>query len=263
MEHKTISNDRGTVHYWVDGNTGEAIAFTHGATMDHRMFQEQTEYFATNYRVIGWDAPLHGLSRPYRDFTLQNAADDLVQILDTEGVGKAHLVGQSMGGYISQIVAHRYPHRVRSLVCVDSSPIGLSYYSKLDKWLLSITPSLLKLYPHNYLIETIAKGIALEESAQSYALEVLQTYTISEIASIMRAVYQGLLDNGNGQRLSCPVLIVYGEKDTTGKVREYSERWAKQENWEIRIIPHAAHNSNMDNPAKFNQALAEFLEKKQ
>jgi pimeloyl-ACP methyl ester carboxylesterase len=261
MEHKTISSDKGTVHYWEDGNYYETIVFTHGATMDHGMFQKQIEYFVKNYKVISWDVPLHGLSRPYQDFTLQNAADGLVQILDAEDIGKAHLVGQSMGGYISQIVAYRYSDRVCSLVCVDSSPIGLSYYSKLDKWLLSITPSLLKLYPHNYLIKTITKGIALEQSAQSYALEVLQTYTISEIAVIMQAVYQGLLADIEDQPLSCPVLIVYGEKDTTGKVKEYSDRWARQENWEITVIPEAAHNSNMDNPSEFNKALEKFLEK--
>jgi len=261
MNHKTITNDRGTVHYWVDGTANETIIFTHGATMDHGMFQKQMELFAKKHKVISWDVPYHGLSRPYQDFSLQHAADDLIQILDAEGVAQAHLVGQSMGGYIIQIAALNHPDRVRSLVPVDSSPIQLSYYSKMDRWLLSITPSLLKLYPYNYLIKTIAKGITLDKSVESYALDVLKTYSIEDIAFIMDQVYKGLLLYEEDYRLPCPTLIVYGDKDKTGKVVAYCKRWAKQEDRELKVIPNAGHNANQDNPVEFNRILEEFLEK--
>jgi len=261
MNHKTITNERGTVHYWVDGTSDETILFTHGATMDHTMFQNQMDHFSKNNKVICWDVPLHGLSRPYKDFSLQNAAEDLIQILDKESIPQTDLVGQSMGGYIIQIVVLNYPERVRSLVPVDSSPIQLSYYSKMDRWLLSITPFLLKLYPYNYLVKTIATQIALDKSVQSYALDVLKTYTLDEIAFIMDAVYRGLLTYENEFRIPCPVLIVYGDKDKSGKVVEYCKRWAKSEDREVKVIQNASHNSNQDNPEVFNRILEEFLKK--
>jgi len=261
MNLKTITNERGTVHYWVGGTADEAILFTHGATMDHGMFETQIEHFAKDYKVIRWDVPLHGKSRPYTDFSLQHATEDLIQILDTESVAQAHLVGQSMGGYISQIAALNHPSRVRSLVLVDSSPIQLSYYSKMDRWLLSITPALLKLYPYNYLIKIIAKGITLDKSVEAYALDVLKTYTTAEIALIMDEVYKGLLVDEDDSCLPGPVLIVYGDKDKSGKVVEYCKRWAKQEDRELKVIPNASHNSNQDNPEEFNRVLEEFLSK--
>lgn len=229
--------------------------------MDHGMFQSQMEYFSQRYKVISWDVSLHGLSRPYQEFSLKRAADDLIQILDTENINQAHLVGQSMGGYIIQIAALNYQDRVRSLVSVDSSPIQFSYYSKMDRWLLSITPALLKLYPYNVLIKEIATKIALEESAQSYAMETLKTLTKTEIADIMTAVYKGILQYDYDFHLSCPILIIYGDKDTSGKVQAYCDRWAELEKLELKIIPNAAHNSNMDNPDGFNKALESFLEK--
>ena len=261
MNHKTITNDRGMVHYWVDGTSDEIILFTHGATMDHGMFQKQIDHLSKNYKVICWDVPLHGLSRPYKDFSLQHAADDLIQILDAEAIPQANLVGQSMGGYIIQIAALNYPERVRSLVPVDSSPIQLAYYSKMDRWLLSITPFLLRLYPYNYLIKTIAKGITLNKSVQEYALDVLKTYTTAEIALIMDEVYKGLLAYEKDHRLPCSMLIVYGDKDKSGKVVEYCKRWAKREDRELKVIPNASHNSNQDNPEAFNRILEEFLKK--
>jgi pimeloyl-ACP methyl ester carboxylesterase len=228
--------------------------------MDHGLFAHQMEYFSQNYQVISWDVPQHGRSRPYEGFSLQVAATELISILDAEGVDKAHLVGQSMGGYISQIVALDDPERVRSLTAVASSPLQASYYSAVDRWLLSITPSLLRLYPYNYLIKIIATQIACQEPAQSYALETLKGLTKTEIADIMKEVYQGLKPYQHDFQLSLPILIVYGDADRTGKVRSYCNQWAKREERPLKIIPQAAHNANMDNPVDFNQALSEFLE---
>lgn len=261
MDHKTISSKYGTVHYWTGGQGKQSILFTHGATMDNGMFRAQMEFFSDSYHVLGWDVPAHGLSRPYDGFSLQKAARELVNFLDTEQIDKAHIVGQSMGGYISQIVALEFPDRVASIVAVDSSPIQPSYYSAFDNWLLSITPPLLHLYPYDTLIKTIAAQIAINKQAQDYALKTLKEYTKSEIANIMAAVYSGLQEYKTDFQLPHPILIVYGELDRSGKVKAYSQRWSERENRELKEIPDAAHNSNMDNPEIFNKILEEFLKK--
>ncbi len=115
MKHKIKFGENGSVHYWLKGQGDQCIVFTHGATMDHGLFQHQIECFAQQYKVIVWDVPLHGQSRPYNGFSLQKAASELIGILDAEIIEKAHLVGQSMGGYIIRIVARDHPERVLSL----------------------------------------------------------------------------------------------------------------------------------------------------
>jgi pimeloyl-ACP methyl ester carboxylesterase len=227
--------------------------------MDHGLFQFQIEFFSQCFRVISWDVPQHGQSRPYEQFSLQSAATELIAILDAEGISKAHLVGQSMGGYISQIAAAGYPSRVHSIAAVGSSPVQLSYYSASDRWLLSITPFLLKLYPYSTLINIIAKQIAMGTASRAYAFETLKTYTKAEIARIMGAVYGGLV-RYDGATLSCPILVAYGDMDKTGKVKSYCDRWAEKEKRELKIISDAAHNANMDNPDEFNKILLGFLE---
>ena len=259
MNHKTTAGKFGTVHYWTTGAGAQCILFTHGATMDHGLFQHQIEFFAKNYQVIVWDVPAHGLSRPCKEFSLQNAANELVGILDAEQIEAAHLVGQSMGGYIIQYVARDYPERVSSLTAVDSSPLQPAYYSPLDNWLLSITPPLLRLFPYQMLIKTIAKQIAIDEKAQTYALETLQGLTKDEIANIMDKVYRGVQAYRYGEALPVSILVIFGEGDRTGKVKTYSKQWAEREKRPLKIIPNAAHNANMDNPNEFNRLLAEFL----
>jgi pimeloyl-ACP methyl ester carboxylesterase len=62
------------------------------------------------------------LERPRRDaYTLDAMACDVVDLLDALAVGRAHLVGQSMGGMIAQNVAAQAPQRVASLTSIYST----------------------------------------------------------------------------------------------------------------------------------------------
>ena len=109
MEHRTIKGVGGEVHYWISRTKDipkGTIVFSHGLTANHTMFEKQIEYFKNEYIVIAWDVPMHGLSVPYNDFSYENTARDLHQILEQEHIEKVCLVGMSMGGYPSQMFAH-------------------------------------------------------------------------------------------------------------------------------------------------------------
>jgi pimeloyl-ACP methyl ester carboxylesterase len=58
---------------------------------------------------------------PGRRYGLEEMADDTVGLLDALGVGRAHLVGASLGGMVAQLVAIRRPDRVRSLASLMST----------------------------------------------------------------------------------------------------------------------------------------------
>lgn len=259
MKHGLIDQEHGTVHYWKVGEKSECIVFTHGALMDHQLFKHQIDFFKKDFTVIAWDVPAHGQSRPYRQFSLKRAADELINVIDKEGFKSVHLVGQSMGGYIAQIVAYNYPGRVKSITTIGSSPIQARYYSKPDHWFLSITPTILRLYPYNRLIKDIAKQISIHEEGQAYALKSLKQYSKTEIIKVMKEVYIGIQDYLENKVLDVPIMITYGDNDKTGKVREYSNEWSKAEQIPLRVIPNAAHNANMDNPEFFNKTLKTHL----
>ena len=76
----------------------------------------QRYVLALQYRVIALDNRGAGRSdKPFGHYSLEQMADDAIAVLDAEGVEQAHIVGASMGGAISQIIAVRHPERVRSL----------------------------------------------------------------------------------------------------------------------------------------------------
>ena len=58
------------------------------------------------------------------NYSLQTMADDAAAVLDHYGIGKAHIVGASMGGMIMQLVGLNHPDRVLTLTPIMSSPAG-------------------------------------------------------------------------------------------------------------------------------------------
>jgi pimeloyl-ACP methyl ester carboxylesterase len=68
----------------------------------------------------GWlKTMLRPSTAPYR---LDDMAEDALAVMDALGWPTAHLVGASMGGMIAQILAIRYPSRVRTLTSIMSTP---------------------------------------------------------------------------------------------------------------------------------------------
>lgn len=68
-----------------------------------------------DFRAVG---PGNFSGLPY---TLRDMANDTVSLLDALSIGSAHVVGASMGGMISQILAIEHPKRVRTLTNIMSS----------------------------------------------------------------------------------------------------------------------------------------------
>ena len=78
--------------------------------------------------VIRYDNRDTGLSTGYPPgqppYGFDDMADDAIRVLDGYGLGRAHLVGMSLGGMIAQIAALAHPDRVASLTAISTSPVG-------------------------------------------------------------------------------------------------------------------------------------------
>jgi pimeloyl-ACP methyl ester carboxylesterase len=223
------------------------------------MFEKQVEYFKQEYTVITWDVPLHGLSRPYSNFTYENCAHDLMRILDQENVGKVILVGMSMGGYPSQEFAFRYPEKVEGFIALDTTPFGLSYYSKSDIWWLKHVAPMAKCYSENTLRKSMAKSVSRTKYSYDKMIEMLAPLTKSQIIEQMDIAYGLFTKENKDVSFSFPVQILLGEFDKTGKVQQYCQAWSKKEGYPLHIIKKAAHFSNGDNPEQVNSEIHRFI----
>jgi len=286
LTHKQVTSQRGTVHYWISrpesglgsgpeskpadmqGDrpkdiigtaTDRCLVFTHGLTANHTMFEKQVAYFSTFCTVLTWDVPMHGESRPYRDFSYANTATDLKQILDEESISQVVLVGMSMGGYPSQAFAIQYPEQVIGFVALDTTPFGLDYYSRSDMWWLRQVGPMARLFPDRMLRKSMAHSVSRTRYAADLMMQMLRTCSKNEVVEQMELAYGGFLKENKDVSFAFPVCILMGEFDKTGKMRQYCEMWSRRENYPLHVIRDAAHFSNADQPEAVNREILAFL----
>ena len=97
------------------------VVLGHGAGGNHAIWFQQVPVFEREHRVITWDqrgfgnsTNRNGLANPH------TATKDLLAILDHFEIERAHIVGQSMGGWAAMGLAVAHGDRVRSLVLADT-----------------------------------------------------------------------------------------------------------------------------------------------
>ncbi len=202
---------------------------------------------------------MHGLSVPYKDFSYENTARDLNKIIEQESIETVCLVGMSMGGYPSQMFAHLYPEKVKCFIGIDTTPFGTAYYSKSDLWWLSKVKPMAKWFSDKMLRKSMAKSISVTEYAYHKMLEILAPVSKEQIIEQMDIAYGKFAQENRNLNLRCPVLILLGDKDRTGKVKQYCIDWAEKTGYPLHLIKNAAHFSNGDNPEQVNAEIEQFI----
>ena len=106
------------LHY-IEAGKGTPVILVHGLASEHvgnwmlpRVFQRLSK----RYRVIALDNRGHGKSdRPHdpMQYGLE-MVDDVVRLMDHLGIAKAHVVGYSLGGFITLKLALKHPQRLLS-----------------------------------------------------------------------------------------------------------------------------------------------------
>lgn len=119
------------IAYDVQG-AGEPLVLLHGFTSNRDSWRALGYVDALRrlgLRTILIDARGHGASGKPRDparYGLAERAGDVVAVLDSLGIERAHLVGYSMGGWIGLGVARHFPDRLQSLAVLGAHPLAQS-----------------------------------------------------------------------------------------------------------------------------------------
>ena len=106
------------VHEWP--GTGRAIVCVHGLTANHTCWASVADVLSPDYRVIAYDLRGRGDSdKPDTGYSIPIHCQDLASLLDRLGLGRAVILGHSLGAHIALRFAVRFPRRVSNLVLVD------------------------------------------------------------------------------------------------------------------------------------------------
>ena len=100
---------------------GRALLLIHGVGMRAEVWEPQLEFLSGLYEVLAVDMLGHGwASRPPADATLDDYVAAALAVLDHCAVGRAHVIGHSMGALVALDFALRHPDRVRSVIAMNA-----------------------------------------------------------------------------------------------------------------------------------------------
>lgn len=103
---------------------GKTLVFLHGFLESIKIWKNFINELKTQYQVIVIDLPGHGKSETFREInTMEEMAEDIIDVLDYLNIEKATFIGHSMGGYVTCALADLYPSRVENIVLVNSSTL--------------------------------------------------------------------------------------------------------------------------------------------
>lgn len=110
------------LYYKTYGRKGnQTVILIHGYLESMEIFCNLAEDLQNDYFVIVPDLPGHGASKVYSEkHSLEKMAESVKLIMDFHGIERVHLLGHSMGGYVTLAFRELFPERLLSFSLLHS-----------------------------------------------------------------------------------------------------------------------------------------------
>ena len=256
----TLDRPGATLRYTDTGGAGEAVVFTHGAGVDHEMFDAQFAAVRdSGFRAVSWDLRGHG-SSVLRDgvrFRGEDALEDLAALIDHLGLRRPTLVGHSLGGNLVQELVRREHARAGRLIVIGST-WNKGPLTRMERFWLRLAAPSLAMIPTSRLAPLMATASAASPEVVEYARRCFTRMPKPVFLDVWRAT-AALVDPDPGYRSPVPLTLVRGAADRTGNIATAMPRWAAAEGIPEHVIPDAGHIAPMDAPDAVTAVLLAAL----
>ena len=276
MSDRFANIDGARVRYRDSGGAGPAVLMTHGIGESLEFWHRQMETLGESLRLIAWDLTGHGLSDERADaMDLEGQAAVAWKLLDQLGVGRVHLVGNSLGAAMSLRMAAAAPDRVRSLLLANSAALGAEVFGAFRLMTLPLLGELMnrpgptavaqqiKAIVHRADAITPQVRAAIERNVQRpgggrHFLALLRGLT--SLRGQHPRVWQRSHDILR-QLPGLPVLFVHGERDVVLPVDHSRRAHAVARGAELVVLADCGHTPQLEQPDLFNRLLRELVER--
>ncbi|QEU95080.1 acetoin dehydrogenase dihydrolipoyllysine-residue acetyltransferase subunit [Streptomyces kanamyceticus] len=234
------------------------IVLVHGFGGDKNSWLFVQEPLAAHHTVHALDLPGHGESgKEVGDGGLAALARLVTGFLDALGIGRAHLVGHSLGGAVCVAAAALAPDRVASLTLVAPAGFGPDVDASYLRGFAAagnrreLRPQLVKLFA--------------DESRVTRQLidDLLKYKRLDGVDRALRTLLDTLLDEDDapaidvtdllrGPAAAVPVVALWGEKD---RIIPASNAASLTDTADVRMIPDTGHMPHMETPGEVVRAI--------
>jgi len=256
-----IERDGRGIHYEVFGD-GPPVLLAHSFLCSMAMWAPQIEALKADHRVVAVDARGHGASGPAHDgFSMWDAADDHVAVLDALEVDKAHWAGLSMGGMAGLRAALRYPDRIASLMLVDSTGSAQTWFVRTKYRAMSVVATLAGVKPLLPAVLPLMFGATARREQPELVQGWASRFLDLDVPSMIRGIDAIRLRDELGPRLSeirCPAIVIVGLEDKA-LPPSLSRKLAAGLGCACVEIPGCGHLSAQEQPEQVTAAMKAFL----
>ena len=261
QDTKTVNVNGVDIAYRFDGpQDGRVLLVANSLMANGSMWNWNVPALADRYRVLRYDKRGHGKSGvtpgPY---SIAQLADDAVGLLDALKIEKVHFMGLSIGGMIGQQLGARYPERILSLsLCNTASempPRSLwedRFNTARSQGLAGLVDGTIGRWFTAPFVERAPKDI--EKVRQMILATNVEGYI--GCGSAVRDMAQSTML----LKIKAPTLVLSGRHDPACTVDQGIVLNRLIDGSQMVIIEDAAHLSNIEQPARFNQAVREFID---
>jgi pimeloyl-ACP methyl ester carboxylesterase len=269
MPYATTSD--GVRLYIETTGSGTPIVFVHEFGGDHRSWEPQMRFFARRHLCVTFGArgyPPSEAPVELERYSQVIAVNDILTVMDTLGLPKAHIVGLSMGGFATLHFGLCYAPRALSLVIAGA---GYGAEKQHESYFRNVSLEVAREFERQGSRE-FAKTYALGSSRvqfqnkdprgwQEFATQ-LGEHDAMGSANTMRGVQArrpSIYDlEAQLKVMSVPSLVVVGDEDDHClQPGIFLKRMLPA--CGLAVLPKTGHTINLEEPAAFNSLLAEFF----
>ncbi len=233
------------------------VVFIHGAGEDARIWDRQVAAFGGAHRILALDLPGRHtrLAEPPLTSHEENAKD-VIRQMDKAGMAQAVIVGHSMGGAVALMAALNRPDRLAGLVLVVTGARLKMHPEFLEKARLQAEDPAAPSEPPVLLGRTVGASVSPEARAWIRA---------RAMTAPPKTIYVDFQAN-NGfdvmeriANIQAPTLVIGADEDRMAPPK-FSEFMAQKiPGARLTILSPSGHYPHVEQEARFNQALADFL----
>lgn len=245
------------------GGPGRPLVFLHGNGGEIGNWQPQLDALGGQFRTVGID--LRGFGRSdatLGEIEVADHADDVAGVLERLDLHDVVVVGLSLGGMVTLQLALDHPGRLAGVVVADSA----AAFDEASRQALGGVADMALTMPLAAMAEAFAPALfapaTLAEPNPWIAMFTRQFGAADpwqHRLGTLAALRCNLMDRLGGMGL--PTLVICGEHDQICPPALSEQIAAALPDAELRMVPDAAHVTNLEQPEAFTALVEQFVKR--
>ncbi len=253
------------IAYW-DGGAGTALVMIHGFAADKDHFTAAARQLRRRFRVVAVDLPGFGATpaEPDEPLDVRSQAARVRAFIETLGIERFHLVGNSMGGHIAGVLAHDFPEGVLSLTLVECHGVHSREPSVVDVELARgecpLVPATAKEFTRLVELLFVRRPFLPSAVVRALCAEALEKRPLrlriwGELWGPQAYLLESLLPE-----LTLPTLVLWGDSDRFFHRTAVETLQRGLAHAQVVLMERCGHAPMFERPAEFAQHLRRFVE---